>query len=780
MEALVLTLLLVTIAIGVYLTQYTARRRDAPGALALTALMIAATEWAFGYVLELAAADLAGKVLWAKVEYLGIVAVAPAWFLFAIRYTDRLSWFSRGWRNTAALAVIPAITLILVWTNEAHGLIWSQTALGASGPFLVLKVSYGFWFWIHSAYSYLLLLVGSVWLTVMLTRWARPFRLQAIVALIGALAPWIGNVMFLARLGPLPDLDLTPFAFVVAGAAYAWCLFRLRLLDLVPIARRAVVDGMADCVFVLDLNDRIVDLNPAARRLLGVGDEAVGGSIGERLRSGSALVERARALGAAQAEITMQAGSDRQHYDAHIIPLKNRLRKDVGRLLVLHNITGRKRFEDTLRSQNEYLSALHDTTLGLIDRLDQTSLLDAIVARAAALVGTDHAFLYVVEPGGTEMILRVARGVFADAIGSVLRRGDAPGGQPSNQLAPPAVDESAEWSKQISELSRLPTVTCLPLRVGPEVIGAIGLAYTEAGRAFTPEQVAVLARFGQLASLALQNARLYAAAQTELRERRRFEARLRQANDELEQRVTDRTAALRQANQDLERELARRERAETELHNLAQRLDAAREADRALVARRVHDELGQMLTALKMDVVWLSKRLPEQDVPLQHKAAAMLDVIGATIRSVQDISSELRPGLLDKLGLVAAIEWQAREFQERTEIACHLDADDEALFDVRRDLATALFRIVQESLTNVARHAEATEVCISLTRRGDQLGLIVQDNGKGIAPLHISSATSLGLIGMRERLHPWNGELIIEGQSGAGTTISVRVPLEGV
>ena len=157
----------------------------------------------------------------------------------------------------------------------------------------------------------------------------------------------------------------------------------------------------------------------------------------------------------------------------------------------------------------------------------------------------------------------------------------------------------------------------------------------------------------------------------------------------------------------------------------------------------------------------------------------MSESISATIRSVQRISAELRPGLLDNLGLAAALEWQAQEFRERTDIDCRLDldADEEAMLGLNPDLTTALFRIVQESLTNVARHAQATAVDISLARQENRLRLIVRDNGKGITPAQVAGSKSLGLIGMRERLYPWQGELKIEGSPGEGTIVTVNVPL---
>jgi len=213
-----------------------------------------------------------------------------------------------------------------------------------------------------------------------------------------------------------------------------------------------------------------------------------------------------------------------------------------------------------------------------------------------------------------------------------------------------------------------------------------------------------------------------------------------------------------------------------QLRNLSVHIESARETERTSIAREVHDELGQALTALKMDLSWLNKRLPKEQEALIKKTGEMSRLIGSTIQTVKRISTKLRPGVLDDLGLVAAIEWQVQEFQERTRIKCELTAEGEEN-NLGRDLATGVFRILQEALTNVARHANATRVEVSLKERAGQLVLEVRDNGKGITEKQITHPKSFGLIGMRERARSWNGSVKIHGISGKGTIITVSIPL---
>jgi len=214
-----------------------------------------------------------------------------------------------------------------------------------------------------------------------------------------------------------------------------------------------------------------------------------------------------------------------------------------------------------------------------------------------------------------------------------------------------------------------------------------------------------------------------------------------------------------------------------QLRNLTTYLESVREQERTVIAREIHDELAQVLTALKMDLSWLDNRLPRDQNSLLDKTKSMNSLIDTTIKTVKRISAELRPGILDDLGLVAAIEWQAEEFQERTGIVCHITADPADMI-VDQDRSTAIFRIFQETLTNVARHAHATRVTVILKEKTRALTLSVRDNGKGITEEQIADSESFGLIGMRERVYPWGGKITIKGTPGKGTAVLVSVPVE--
>jgi len=221
-------------------------------------------------------------------------------------------------------------------------------------------------------------------------------------------------------------------------------------------------------------------------------------------------------------------------------------------------------------------------------------------------------------------------------------------------------------------------------------------------------------------------------------------------------------------------------RSQEELRSLSYHLQSVREKESKRIAAEIHDVLGQQLTALKIDLSWLTGRvapLGESGKEIQAKIDAMSDLIDKTIQSVQKISAELRPVMLDDLGLGPAIEWLAQDFENRTKIKCRLrlSCDD---IDLDPDRSTVVFRISQEALTNVARHAKATAVDISLGEQGRALVLRISDNGKGIRENEIYAPSSLGLMGMRERIRPFGGKLEITGIPEKGTALTVTLPLE--
>nr|WP_321400476.1 sensor histidine kinase [uncultured Desulfobacter sp.] len=211
------------------------------------------------------------------------------------------------------------------------------------------------------------------------------------------------------------------------------------------------------------------------------------------------------------------------------------------------------------------------------------------------------------------------------------------------------------------------------------------------------------------------------------------------------------------------------------LRELALHIQLAKEEEAKRIAREIHDELGQSLTALKIDIHWLKGELAEQTSVVQDKIGIMLRLISETINSVRKISSQLRPVLLDDFGLSAAMEWQVKEFSDRTGISSHFFSRPENIVP-RQDQSVALFRVFQEALTNVARHASATQVKAGLWETSNTIVMEVCDNGIGITKSQMTDTRSFGVIGMHERVKRLGGELEIDGQKGQGTTLRAWIP----
>ncbi len=327
------------------------QRHPAFGARQLAIVMLIMVGWTLLYDLELIGDDIASKALWYDLKFVFIILTPPAWLCFALYYTDRARYLTR--RVLALILFGPCATLAILATNSVHQLMFSVVGLDTEGPFLVLETQFGAWFWVHATISYLLLGTGSWLLIRPLLRTSRLYRLQSLALLLGILLPWISNAMTILRLSPAPNLDLTPFAFTLAGIAMLSSLLNFRLFDIVPIARDAIIEGLGDGVIVLDNQRRVVDLNPAARRILGLtDDQGIGQAMGANLHP--TLDQSGQELGdhVLQREIAIVLGAQRTHYALTATPLRHRHGQHGGHLLVLRDLTPRERHYQLLFQHN--------------------------------------------------------------------------------------------------------------------------------------------------------------------------------------------------------------------------------------------------------------------------------------------------------------------------------------------------------------------------------------------------------------------------------------------
>jgi PAS domain S-box-containing protein len=387
-------------AVSAALALYAWHRRPASGATSFSLLMLAVAQWSLVYALELVSADLPAVLFWDNIEWLGAAFAPTLWLIFVLQYTGRARWLTR--RNIAILMVEPLVTLLLVGTNEYHGLIESNIRLDISGSFAALEVTYGAWYWINIAYSYLLLFVGAILICMLIQSLMRSARLyvgQAGALLIAVAAPWVGNALTVFGLNPFPKLDLTPFAFTITGLAMASSLFLFRLLDIIPVAREAVIDSMSDAVIVLDEQNRIVDLNPAAQRLaIRTASRAIGRPFAQVFSVWPELVERYRDATEADAEVILGEGVAQRFFDLHISPLYRRSGDFAvaGRLVVLNDITEHKQAERSLReSEERFRNIFAEAPIGM-----------AVVGMDGTLLQVNKAFCEMLGYGEQELTVR--------------------------------------------------------------------------------------------------------------------------------------------------------------------------------------------------------------------------------------------------------------------------------------------------------------------------------------------------------------------------------------
>lgn len=317
------------------------RRRRTLRVMPLFVLMVAQSVWAISAAMRGFSIELEAMRFWLGVAYAGAVVVPAAFLAFALDLSGFHDWLTT--RTLLTLAIEPVVALALEWTNPWHHLFWPVTEVQRDGARLILHFTYGPLFWINVAYSWFLVALGIGLLAQAAARAARPQRGQPTIALLGAIVPMATSVM--DSLGMTPGHNVTPLAFSVSGLVFAYGLLRHQLLDLVPIAREAIIENMADGVLVLDPVNRVVDVNPAALRFFGTNARALIGKPAEEILAPWAdHRDRLRAVQEVREEIFL-GGTLQRYYDLRISPISDRRGRLRGRLIVTRNVTERKQAE---------------------------------------------------------------------------------------------------------------------------------------------------------------------------------------------------------------------------------------------------------------------------------------------------------------------------------------------------------------------------------------------------------------------------------------------------
>ena len=323
--------LVITASICVGLAVYIYRSRPAHGRTSFIAILSATAWWTIANTLELAAVEVNDKLFWTQCSYIGITALPGLWLIFALRYTGK-SPFHIAW-----LAVEPVITVVLVWTNAFHNLIYTNVYLEHAGTFVGISVRHGPFFWVHALYSYVLLLWGLILLVRVVIRSPRIYKGQAITVLAGLLMPWAANAVYLAGWSPFPYLDLTPFAFSITGVSVFWGLLRFHLMDVLPVAHDRGIEEMQDGVIVLDDDNLLADINPAARQIVPKFDPGMLGKPAQEAFPG--LLNHALESSQATVEVEIARESTNKVYEIRSSSLYDNQDRLTSRVLLLHEVT---------------------------------------------------------------------------------------------------------------------------------------------------------------------------------------------------------------------------------------------------------------------------------------------------------------------------------------------------------------------------------------------------------------------------------------------------------
>ncbi len=335
------------------------RRRGAPGASALVALTIATALWQFGYAMELASAAESTMLFWAKVEYPAIVAVPIAWLAVTLQYTGRRILVTT--RNVVALSVLPTGIVLLAWTNESHGLIWSSVGVESSETLSVLSLEHGAAFWVHTGYSYLLVLAGIVVLSVALARSLRVYWKQGAALLVSVLSPLIANITYTTSFRLDPPVDPTPLSFILSVGVLALALYRTQLFEIAPVARKAVFETMEIGVLVLDHLDRIADCNKTAQKIMGIpAVRVIGSPIGEVWPAWRDISGTIDDKTVDHIDHEFSVDETLRNFEVAISSVDDTRGRHSGRLILFHDITERKEAESALRHLQQQLERAQD------------------------------------------------------------------------------------------------------------------------------------------------------------------------------------------------------------------------------------------------------------------------------------------------------------------------------------------------------------------------------------------------------------------------------------
>jgi len=318
----------------------------------LALVLLSASIWTFGSFLAIITNTSSHTYFWEQFKYIGILLIPPFWLLFAVQWTGKTKLLSI--RTISIIFIISLFNLFLVFTDNIHHLIWNRIEYVTFGPYLVTNVEHGYGWWFLWVYSIILLLVGTFILINAFIRLTSIYRKQATIFIFGALTPWITNIIFALEISPIPYIDITPVAFISTCLIFTWGISKFKLIDITPIAKDSVFENMNDPVFVIDSNNRIIDLTPAAQKTFDYkSSEVIGKKIEEIFFDNKKIYEFVRNNEKNQEDILLRCNGKQYFFDTRKIPLYDKQKNIIGYLLTLNDITKRIEIQKRVTEEKE-------------------------------------------------------------------------------------------------------------------------------------------------------------------------------------------------------------------------------------------------------------------------------------------------------------------------------------------------------------------------------------------------------------------------------------------
>jgi len=355
---------------------FVSQRQKIPGSTPLLALILAVFVWEIAYAFELASTQLSSQVMWAKVEYLGIPFVPMFMFIFAYEISLNTKKLTR--RDMTLLGLPPVIFILLAWTNNYHGWIWSQLGQKNMGNYYLLSVQHGPAFWFLIAYSYILLFAGTIILVRRVYKNPAEFKVQSFIILAGVGVTWLGNMTYISRLNPIPELDFTPISFMISGIIFSIGLFRFGILDIMPIAGEAVLESMDDVVIVINSMDKVVFVNRSFEYYFRISPSTLMGKSAINAFAPwppiSTLVGHNNTI---RREITAVSAENIAFiFDVRMFNIRWRAEQTLGRVIILSDITERRSAESRVVQQQLQNVGLADIPLTVTYRVVDEKIVD--------------------------------------------------------------------------------------------------------------------------------------------------------------------------------------------------------------------------------------------------------------------------------------------------------------------------------------------------------------------------------------------------------------------